>query len=96
LSNAARYGGSEVTVQAFGDGNRVTVAVRDDGAGVPVDRAATIFEPYTSAHDPGTQPGSVGLGLAVSRTLARLMDGDLIYAGNGGPSFELTIPVDES
>ena len=96
LSNAARYGGSEVTVQAFRDGNRVTVAVRDDGAGVPVDRAATIFEPYASAHDPGTQPGSVGLGLAVSRTLARLMDGDLIYTGNGGPSFELTIPADRS
>ena len=94
LSNAARYGGSEVTVHAFKDGHRVTVAVRDDGAGVPIDRASTIFDPYTSAHDAGTQPGSVGLGLAVSRTLARLMNGDLVYTVNGGPSFELTIPVD--
>jgi len=94
LSNAARYGGSNVSVHAFRDGHRVTVAVRDDGAGVPLDRAATIFEPYTSAHEPGTQPGSVGLGLAVSRTLARLMKGDLVYTGNGGPSFELTIPAD--
>ena len=94
LSNAARYGGSTVTVEAFRDGPRVTVAVRDDGPGVPIDRAGTIFDPYTSAHEPGTQPGSVGLGLAVSRTLARLMRGDLIYKGNGTTTFELTIPAD--
>ncbi len=96
LSNAARYGGKNVSVQAFRDGPRVTVAVRDDGPGVPLDRAGTIFDPYTSAHEPGTQPGSVGLGLAVSRTLARLMSGDLIYSGNGGTTFELTIPADNS
>ncbi|MDH3260613.1 MAG: ATP-binding protein [Acidimicrobiia bacterium] len=96
LSNAARYGGSNVSVHAFRKGPRVTVAVRDDGPGVPLDRAETIFEPYTSAHEPGSQPGSVGLGLAVSRTLAQLMDGDLVYNGNGGVAFELTIPADDS
>jgi signal transduction histidine kinase len=94
LSNATRYGGSNVSVHAFRDGPHVTVVVRDDGPGVPLERADTIFDPYTSAHEPGTQPGSVGLGLAVSRTLARLMSGDLIYNGNGGTAFELTIPAD--
>lgn len=96
LSNAARYGGNRVSVHAFRDGPRVTVAVRDDGPGVPVDRAETIFDPYTSAHEPGTQPQSVGLGLAVSRTLARLMNGDLTYNANGGTAFELTIPAESS
>lgn len=96
LSNAARYGGENVFVEAFRDGPRVTVAVRDDGPGVPQDRAGMIFEPYTSAHAPGSQPGSVGLGLAVSRTLARLMSGDLVYTGNGGTTFELTIPADSA
>lgn len=94
LTNAARYGGSNVSVHAFRDGPRVTVAVRDDGPGITLDQAETIFDPYTSAHEPGTQPGSVGLGLAVSRTLARLMNGDLVYNGNGGTAFELTIPAD--
>ncbi len=94
LSNAARYGGSNVSVHSYRDGHRVTVAVQDDGAGVPLDRAASIFEPYTSAHEPGTQPGSVGLGLAVSRTLARLMGGDLVYTRTTDPTFELTIPAD--
>jgi signal transduction histidine kinase len=94
LSNAVRYGGKNVSVHTFRDGPHVTVAVRDDGPGVPTDRAEAIFEPYTSAHEPGTQPGSVGLGLAVSRTLARLMGGDLVYNGNGGTAFELTVPAD--
>ena len=94
LSNAARYGGSNVSVHAYREGPVVTVAVCDDGPGVPSDRADSIFEPYTSAHEPGTQPGSVGLGLAVSRTLARLMGGDLIYNGKSGSAFELTIPTE--
>lgn len=94
LSNAARYGGSNVSVHAFRDGPRVTVVVSDDGPGIPLDHAKDIFEPYTSAHEPGTEPGSVGLGLAVSRTLARLMGGDLVYNGNGGTAFELTVPAD--
>jgi signal transduction histidine kinase len=96
LSNAARYGGSSVSVRAVREGSLVRVAVSDDGPGIPPERAEAIFEPYTSAHDQGTQPGSVGLGLAVSRTLARLMGGDLVYNGNGGTSFELTIPADKS
>ncbi len=94
LSNAARYGGEEVSIRAFREGPRVRVEVCDDGPGIPLDRAETIFEPYLSAHKPGTQPGSVGLGLAVSRTLARLMGGDLVYTGNGGTTFELTVPVE--
>ena len=96
LSNATRYGGSNVSVHAFRDGAQVTVAVSDDGTGIPLERANTIFEPYASAHEPGSQPGSVGLGLAVSRTLARLMGGDLVYNGNGGTTFELTVPADRT
>jgi signal transduction histidine kinase len=94
LTNAARYGGKTVSVHAYRSGPHVTVAVRDDGPGIPLERVDTIFEPYTSAHEPGTQPGSVGLGLAVSRTLARLMGGDLAYNGNGGTCFELTLPAE--
>ncbi|MDH5374167.1 MAG: hybrid sensor histidine kinase/response regulator, partial [Acidimicrobiia bacterium] len=41
------------------------------------------FAPYQSAHNPGTQPGSVGLGLTISRHLARLMDGDLTFQREG-------------
>ncbi|MFQ5517361.1 MAG: hypothetical protein ACE5E8_07285, partial [Acidimicrobiia bacterium] len=50
--------------------------------------------PYQRAHDPGTQPGSVGLGLTISRRLARKMGGDLVYQwGNGESKFTLTVPL---
>ena len=39
------------------------------------------------------QPGSLGLGLSLSRRLARLMGGDLTYQGQKGSVFELVLPA---
>jgi signal transduction histidine kinase len=53
-----------------------------------------IFEPYERAHDTPTQPASIGLGLTVSRQLARLMGGDLTYESDGSSSvFKLVLPA---
>ena len=53
--------------------------VIDDGDGIPEADRERVFEPYERAHhDPG-RTESVGLGLAVSRTLARHMGGELSY-----------------
>ena len=61
-------------------------------AGIPVADRERVFEPYTRVHAV-TGPGSMGLGLPVSRQLARLMDGDLTYDFVAGESvFELTLP----
>ncbi len=93
LTNARRYGGERVWVEIQGERDRVLVTVVDDGEGVPASMSDAIFDPYESAHDPGTQPASVGLGLAVSRRLARLMGGDLVYRRHDGTTrFELTLP----
>jgi PAS domain S-box-containing protein len=92
LSNAHRYGGPNVHVSAETSGQEVVVLVTDDGEGVPDGDEEAIFMPYTrSASDSGL-PGSIGLGLPVSRRLARLMDGDLTYRHDGGCVFELTLP----
>ena len=65
-----------------------------DEAGVPEDDRERIFEPYASAHGVAGHPGSIGLGLAISRKLARLMGGDLTYRYQDGESvFEFTLPV---
>lgn len=53
-----------------------------------------IFEPYQRAHDVVSQPASVGLGLTISRQLARIMGGDLAYRWTGEEScFEFSLPA---
>ena len=69
------------------------IRVRDDGAGIPARDREKIFEPYHRAHRFEGQPASVGLGLTVSRQLARLMGGDLNYTYADGHSvFMLSLP----
>ncbi|MDF1597489.1 MAG: PAS domain-containing sensor histidine kinase [Acidimicrobiia bacterium] len=93
LTNALRYGGTRVKVDAWTDGDMVHLAVRDNGSGLSEEDAARVFQPYQSAHRQHSQPASIGLGLTVSRQLARLMDGDLVYRFDGEwSSFELTVP----
>mgnify|MGYP000323134194 CR=1 FL=1 len=70
----------------------VAISVCDNGSGVPDELAKKIFEPYVSAHDKSGQPQALGLGLAISRRLARLMAGDVTYARTGDVTkFTLTL-----
>lgn len=93
LTNAIRYGGSNVVVDASYEGDTTLLSVRDDGPGLPEDEWDRIFEPYQRAHDAPTQPTSIGLGLTVSRQLARLMGGDLSYQAVDSTSvFQLRLP----
>jgi signal transduction histidine kinase len=96
LTNAVRYGGTEVTVEATELGERTMLSIRDNGPGLPEAEWERIFEPYERAHDTPTHPASIGLGLTVSRQLARLMDGDLTYESDGSSSvFKLVLPAAE-
>ena len=62
--------------------------VEDDGPGVPREARDRLFEPFFT-----TKPGGTGLGLAVSRTLARAHGGDLrLVDGEAGARFELLLP----
>jgi signal transduction histidine kinase len=79
LTNARRYGGDRVALEAGREEGYVWVEVTDNGAGVSPDDAARIFLPYETAHQRLGVTGSVGLGLAVARQLAQLMHGDLHY-----------------
>jgi PAS domain S-box-containing protein len=94
ISNAIRYGGEEIRVAFHGGPTYVSLTVSDNGPGVPLEEREEIFEPYHRAH---TRPGltaSIGLGLSVSRKLARLMDGELVYTYNDGWSvFRLELPA---
>ncbi len=93
LTNAFRYGGDHIRVESISLGPTTFLLVSDNGSGVPEDRRDAIFEAYERAHKRSGVTASVGLGLAVSRQLARLMGGDLNYEYNDGWStFRLEMP----
>jgi PAS domain S-box-containing protein len=92
VSNALRYGGPEVQISVATAGDRLEVKVQDSGEGIPHSDVERIFRAYERGRGP-THAGSVGLGLNVSRRLARLMDGDLTYRHEDGwSSFVLSLP----
>lgn len=93
LINAARYGGKTIRVTIGEESGRPYVEVADNGSGIVAGDAERIFEPYQRAHAPKEERGSIGLGLAVSRTLTRLMGGDLKYGRRDGWTvFTVTLP----
>ncbi len=99
LTNAHRYGGTEVQLRAalLQELGLCSIQVRDDGPGVPAELATSIFEPYQRAHSLGIATEAVGLGLTVSRTLAESMGGSLEYRREDGWSvFDLTLRIVET
>ncbi len=93
LVNALRHGGPEVGVEVTTD-RAVEVAIRDDGAEIPLAERSSIFEPYHRVEPSSGLPASVGLGLTVSRQLARRMAGDVIYERSAaGNVFTLRLPL---
>lgn len=75
---------------------RVRILVKDTGPGVAPDSIDRIFEPYAQGDSKTAgSHGGTGLGLPISRQLARLLGGDLTVADTGGrgATFVLDIPV---
>lgn len=69
---------------------RVTLTIRDSGAGVPAAARADLFKAFATS-----KPSGLGLGLAISRTIAQNHGGDLgVDPGGGGrgAAFTLTLP----
>ena len=94
LTNAERYGGEHITVRVVKGDETTSMFIIDDGEGVPEGEQASIFEPYQQVGASGGAYDSVGLGLTVSRNLARLMNGDLTYVYYRDHSFfELRLPT---
>jgi two-component system, sensor histidine kinase len=74
--------------------SRLVIEVSDQGRGIPQAQRERVFEPFFrgSAESPG-----VGLGLSISRTLARQMSGDLVLLPSAvGAVFRLTILAPEA
>lgn len=92
LRNALRNAKSRVEVIGQTDDRFVTVEVCNDGPAIPTELGHGLFEPFAAVRPEG-QPQPVGLGLSVSRALARRMGGDLIYQlREGQVVFSLSLP----
>jgi signal transduction histidine kinase len=78
-----------------GRGGRVAIHVRDTGEGIAPEQLERIFEPFVQADQRLTRPhAGVGLGLAISRDLARGMGGELTAESTpgAGSTFTLELP----
>jgi signal transduction histidine kinase len=102
LDNAVRYGGGHpVHASVCRDAERrvIQVAIGDEGAGVPAATRTRLFQRF-ARHDAEDHPAGTGLGLYVSRELARAMGGELELADGTGPlavsgaTFVLTLPAE--
>jgi len=72
----------------------VQIQVRDSGPGIPADKLEVIFEPFVQLERSLTTPSEgAGLGLAISRDLARGMGGDLWAESRSGSGATLILTV---
>jgi signal transduction histidine kinase len=96
LSNAAKYSpsGSDISVHVRRDDDKAFVSVRDHGAGISKEDQEHLFTRFgrieTSTHVQGT-----GLGLWLSREIARMHDGDLTVDSSvgAGSTFTFMVPL---
>jgi len=90
LSNALKHAqSSAVEVSARHDNGQLIIDVADNGRGVPAQISQTLFEPFQRGTT--TTPG-LGLGLAISQSLARQMGGDLSHDhAEPGARFRLVV-----
>ena len=98
LSNAIKYTdeGGQVCVSWIADAHDVTVSVSDTGRGIPADKLDDIFEPFVQVEQLRTRvTGGAGLGLAISRDIARAMGGDISVESEvgKGSTFRLRLPL---
>jgi two-component system sensor histidine kinase BaeS len=77
VENGLRFAASRLDVTVGADTSSVTVAVTDDGPGIPADDLGRVFDRhFSSDRRPGRRLGS-GLGLAIVAELTRAMGGDV-------------------
>jgi len=92
---AARAGDRTIHLELGASGRFATLRVRDHGPGITRAAARRLFRPFSkSAEEAARSAAGVGLGLSLSRRLARDFGGDLHLADQtGGACFELTLPA---
>ncbi len=90
VENARRHARERVRIELSARGDRVEIAVRDDGPGLDPELGERAFEP--GVQGPATTGEGAGLGLPLARRLARSCGGDVIARPGPGGCFVLRLP----
>lgn len=101
ISNAIKFSpaGAVVQLDVTLTGDRVRIAVRDQGPGIPSDFAEKIFERFARVTgSPAHQVGGSGLGLYISKSIIDHHQGRIEFVNNegGGATFSVFLPLDRS
>ncbi len=98
LSNAFKFtpDGGQVAVKVINEDDQLIFSVKDSGAGIPADELPHIFDRfYRSADAQKNEREGTGIGLALSRELAKLHGGQILASSKPGlgSTFTVELPV---
>ena len=97
ISNAIKFtpAGGHISAECAAVGDAVTLSISDTGLGIAPDKLESVFEPFVQLQEGvADREGGIGLGLSISRDLARAMKGDLSVESieGKGARFILSLP----
>ena len=97
LSNGIKFTEKgEVNLGCIVNNGMLEIAIADTGVGIAAENVEYVFEPFWQAEQTATRKtGGTGLGLSVTRKLARLVGGDVTVASKvgAGTTFLLMLPM---
>lgn len=95
LENADCYGGGPTAITVEVDRGRLSIAVDDDGPGIPEHERSFVFERFARGKTAESIQGGTGLGLALVTEHMRLHKGTVTVddSPNGGARFRLLLPL---
>ena len=96
LSNAIKFtpAGGHISAECAAVDDTVTLSISDTGLGIASEKLKAIFEPFIQLKEGlADREGGVGLGLAISRELARAMKGDLTVESTVGKGTRFTLSL---
>jgi signal transduction histidine kinase len=97
LSNGIKFTDKgEIRLDCAVNSSTLEIRIADTGVGIAAENIEDVFEPFWQAEQTATRKtGGTGLGLSVTRKLARLLGGDVTVASRvgAGSTFLLTLPM---
>ncbi len=96
ISNAIKYSNenTNIDIKLSRDGNTLTIEIKDQGIGIPLEDQAHIFERFYRANNIGNMQGT-GLGLNIVKKYVEILKGDIQFKSipEKGTKFTLKLPI---